>query len=147
MYDGTSMLLTVENKLSVLGRDNRLRPIFFPIFIRNKSTQKKIHSTSKKELTQKTPDQLFAAIKTKVTLTKEIDINEPILVEEGVLIFIRFIRSELKLKVFDAVFEVNHELKYSYVVVRIICEKYVLVVSGNEHVYHIFPFVMSAAFK
>jgi hypothetical protein len=92
---------------------------------------------------QKTPDQLFAVMKIKDTLLKDIDINAPVSVEEGILIFIRFIRSDLKLKVPDAVFEVNHELKYSYVVVRIILEKYALTVSRNGRVYHIFPFVMS----
>jgi hypothetical protein len=92
---------------------------------------------------QKTPDQLFAAMKVKDKLFKEIDIDAPVSVEEGTLIFIRLIRSDLKLKVLNTVFEVNHELKYSYVVVRIIFDKYALTVSRNERVYHIFPFVMS----
>jgi 6-phosphogluconate dehydrogenase (decarboxylating) len=45
------MLLTVENKLSVLGRDKRLRPIIFLILVSDKSSQKN-NSTSKKELTE-----------------------------------------------------------------------------------------------
>jgi transposase InsO family protein len=92
---------------------------------------------------QKTPSQLLEAMKSRATLTGELALHTPIPVEEGTLIFIRFIRSDLKLKVLDEVFEVNPELKYSYVVVRIILEHYIAVVSRNEHVYHIFPFAMS----
>ncbi|MDR2408352.1 MAG: helix-turn-helix domain-containing protein [Bacteroidales bacterium] len=92
---------------------------------------------------QKTPDQFLPMINRNFSLQKKIDIKAPIPVEEGILIFIRFIRSNLKLKILDSVFEVNHELKYNYVTVRIILEKYILVVSRNEYVYHIFPFPMS----
>ena len=64
-------------------------------------------------------------------------------VEEGSLIFIRFIRSDLKLHILDAVFIVNEELKYSYVMAEIILDKFVLVVSRNHIIFHYFPFAMN----
>jgi hypothetical protein len=76
----------------------------------------------------KTPKQMITNILQKSKLERELDLNQKIFVEEGRLVFIRFIRNELK---------------YGYVVCEIILEKYVLVVSHNERVYHIFEFPMS----
>jgi hypothetical protein len=49
----------------------------------------------------------------------------------------------LKLSILNTVFILKPELKYSYVVCEIILEKYVLAVSHNNRVYHIFEFPMS----
>lgn len=91
----------------------------------------------------RTPNQMVREILHKTPLTKKIDLTQKIFIEEGRLIFIRFIRSNLKLCLLNEMFTVNPTLKYSYVVAEIILEKYVLVVSQNNTVYHIFPFVMS----
>ena len=94
-------------------------------------------------ISQRTPNQSIDSVEKRIRLLKVIDLENKILIEEGTLIFIRFIRSDIKLKLLDATFELNPELKYNYVVVRIILEKYIVVISRNETVYHIFPFPMS----
>ncbi|SCQ18683.1 hypothetical protein TFUB20_00431 [Tannerella forsythia] len=48
-----------------------------------------------------------------------------------------------KLHILDAVFIVNEELKYSYVMAEIILDKFVLVVSRNHIIFHYFPFAMN----
>ena len=48
-----------------------------------------------------------------------------------------------KLHILDAVFIVNEELKYSYVMAEIILDKFVLVVSRNHIIFHYFPFPMN----
>jgi len=75
-------------------------------------------------------------------LIKEIDLYKPILLIEGKIIFIRFIRSDQLLKIFDKRFKVNKQLTYTYVVAEVIIEKHVLLVSQDHKIYHIFPFAM-----
>jgi hypothetical protein len=91
----------------------------------------------------RTPNQIAKEILQKYPLTKEIDLKQKIFLDEGRLIFIRFIRNDLKLHLLNEIFIVNPVLKYTYVVAEIILERYVLVVSQNGNVYHIFPFPMS----
>ena len=91
----------------------------------------------------RTPNQLVQEILKRTPLDKEVDLQQKILVEEGRMIFIRFIRSDLKLHLLNESFTVKPALKYAYVVAEIILEKYVLVVRHNHTAHHIFPFVMS----
>ena len=91
----------------------------------------------------RTPNQMLKEMLYKTPLTKEIDLTQRIAVESGRLIFIRFIRSDLKLHLLEEKFTVKAALKYSYVVAEIILEKYVVVVSQNTTIHHVFPFVMS----
>jgi transposase len=91
----------------------------------------------------RTPNQMVRENLCKSPLTKEINLTQKIFIEEGRLFFIRFIRSDLKLHLLNETFIVKPDLKYSYVVAEIVLEKYVLVVSQNNKVFHIFPFAMS----
>jgi hypothetical protein len=91
----------------------------------------------------KTPNQMISTDLQKSKLETEIDLTQKILIEAGRLIFIRFIRSDLKLTILNTVFKLKPELKYSYVVCEIILEKYILAVSRNNVIYHIFEFPMS----
>lgn len=91
----------------------------------------------------RTPNQMAMEITCRPSLTKDIDLIQKIFVEEGRLIFIRFIRSDLKLHILNETFTLKPVLKYSYVVAEIILEKYKLVVSQNTIIHHIFPFPMS----
>lgn len=91
----------------------------------------------------RTPNQVTDPPEKRWKLSRKIDLNAKIPVEEGSLIFIRFIRSDLKLHILDAVFIVNEELKYSYVMAEIILDKFVLVVSRNHIIFHYFPFAMN----
>jgi hypothetical protein len=90
-----------------------------------------------------TPKQMVKDRLYETPLTKEIDLTQKILLDRGRLIFIRFIRSDLKLHLLNEEFTVNPALKYSYVVAEIVLEKYVLVVRRNSTVHHVFPFAMS----
>ena len=91
----------------------------------------------------KTPDQMVREMAYRDTLVREIDLTKKIFIESGRIFFIRFVRSDLKLRILDEVFELDASLKYSYVVAEIILEKYILVVSRNNHTYHTFSFPMS----
>lgn len=91
----------------------------------------------------RTPCQIAEKISHKTSLDKEIDLTQRIHIEDGRLVFIRFIKSDLKLHLLNEVFMVKPALKYSYVVAEIVLEKYVLIVSQNNTVYHVFPFAMS----
>jgi len=89
-----------------------------------------------------TPNQMINKILHNLKLEKIIDWKQKIMVECGRLIFIRFIRSDLKLNILNTVFTLKPELKYSYVVCEIIIDKHVLVISQNTTVHHIFEFAM-----
>lgn len=91
----------------------------------------------------RTPKQLSDDIELKAQLTKEIDLNKKIPIDSGRIIFIRFIRSDRKLHLLNESFIVSAELIYSYVVAEIIIDRYVLAVSRNNVLYHVFPFAMS----
>jgi hypothetical protein len=86
---------------------------------------------------------MLREITCKFPLMKDIDLTQRIFVEEGRLLFIRFIRSDLKLHLLNATFIVKPLLKYSYVVAEVILEQYVPVVRQNTTIHHIFPFPMA----
>ena len=75
-------------------------------------------------------------------LTKQINLDKPIPLEEGKIIFIRFIRSDNVLKILNSKFHVNKQLSYTYVIAEIIVEKHVLIVSQDNNIHHVFPFEM-----
>lgn len=91
----------------------------------------------------RTPKQLSDDMMQKNSLTAEIDLNKKILVDSGRIIFIRFIRSDRKLHLLNESFIVCAELIYSYVVAEVIIDRYVLTVSRNSILYHVFNFAMS----
>jgi hypothetical protein len=90
-----------------------------------------------------TPNQMIDKILYKSKLERDIDLKQKIMLEYGRLIFIRFIRSDLKLTILNTVFRLKPELKYSYVVCEIIMEKHILVISQKTTVYHVFEFAMT----
>jgi transposase-like protein len=71
-----------------------------------------------------------------------IDIEHPIPLVEGSVIFIRFIRSDRKLTILGTSFKVKPELVYTYVIAKIIIDQHVLLVTQDGINHHIFPFVM-----
>lgn len=75
-------------------------------------------------------------------LTKRINLDKPIPLEVGKIIFIRFIRSDNVLKILNSKFHVNKQLSYTYVIAEIIVEKHVLIVSQDNNIHHVFPFEM-----
>lgn len=91
----------------------------------------------------KTPKQLADEMILKDPLKVEIDLNNKIYIDSGRIIFIRFIRSDRKLHLLNESIIVNPELIYSYVVAEIIIDKFMLAVSRNGTLYHVFYFPMS----
>lgn len=104
----------------------------------------KFHNANHRYSSQnnKTPNELLKEIKYTTKLTHKIDLDKKLLIEEGEIIFIRFIRSNLKLNVLNSTFTVAKELIYSYVEAIIVIDKHLLVVKHKNVVYHYFEFVM-----
>lgn len=90
----------------------------------------------------KTPDELLREMKYLSKLTGEVDLSERPTIEEGQLIFIRFIRSDLKLHLLNSSFTVAENLIYSYVEAIVQIDKHLLVVKHKGVIYHYFEFVM-----
>lgn len=91
----------------------------------------------------RTPQQLVDDLTPKAPLTEDIDLTQKILIDSGRIIFIRFIRSDRKLHLLNESFIVNAKLIYSYVVAEVIIDRFVLTVSRNSTLYHVFHFAMS----
>lgn len=63
---------------------------------------------------------------------------------EGCVYFIRYIRSDLKLRMPGEVFIMLSELKYSYVVAEVNIENHSLIIRQNDEIKQIFPYVIEA---
>ena len=90
----------------------------------------------------KTPNELLRKIKYFSRLEKTIDLSERPYIDEGQLIFIRFIRSNLTNTILNSSFKVQEKLIYSYVEAIIQIEKHLLITKHKEVVYHYFEFIM-----
>jgi hypothetical protein len=73
---------------------------------------------------------------------RPINLEEPIPLIEGSVIFIRFIRSDRRLTILRTVFTVKKELVYTYVIAEIVVDQHVLLVKQDEIIHHVFPFIM-----
>jgi putative transposase len=71
-----------------------------------------------------------------------INLEDPIPLVDGSVIFIRFIRSDRKLTILGTSFTVNPELVYTYVIAEIVIDQHVLVIKQDGIIHHIFPFAM-----
>lgn len=89
----------------------------------------------------KTPQQMISGIN-RFKLNTIPEMNRKIPLEEGEIIFIRFIRSDCIIRILDARFDLKKELIYSYVIARIIVKSHVLQIERDNIIHHIFPFVM-----
>jgi putative transposase len=90
----------------------------------------------------RTPNQMILPFDLRKIMKLQIDLELKIPIDSGRLIFIRFIRSDLRLSILNTVFVLKPELKYCYVVAEISIERHTLVVMQNTTVYHVFPFLM-----
>lgn len=92
----------------------------------------------------RTPKQMqeLSNPRPKLRLPKGFDPKVPLPLEEGVISFVRFIRSDGILDVLGTKFKVGEDLIYSYVEADIVIQRHTLVVSSNNVVHHRFPFVM-----
>jgi hypothetical protein len=71
-----------------------------------------------------------------------INLEDPIPLVEGSVIFIRLIRSDRSLTILRTSFTVKKELVYTYVVAELVVDQHVLLVKQDGFIHHVFPFVM-----
>lgn len=88
----------------------------------------------------KTPNQI-KSISEKHKLG-HINLEDPIPLVNGSVIFIRFIRSDRRLTILRTSFTVKKELIYTYVIAEIVVEQHVLLVKQDSYIHHVFPFEM-----
>jgi putative transposase len=72
----------------------------------------------------------------------QVNIEDPIPLVKGSVIFIRFIRSDRKLLILGSLFTVKQKLVYTYVIAEIVIDQHVLLVKQDDIIHHSFPFVM-----
>lgn len=70
------------------------------------------------------------------------DSNQRIPMNEGEIVFIRFIRSDCMIRILDMKFELKKELVYSYVIARIVIKSHILLIERDHTVFQVFPFLM-----
>lgn len=90
----------------------------------------------------KTPKQMVENVGLPLYLDKEYQLPRKILLEEGLIIFVRFIRSDCSISILGTVFKVSRCLQYSYVLAELIIQNHVLVIRQDNIIYHVFDFVM-----
>lgn len=88
-----------------------------------------------------TPNQMVKDSKC-FKLKAKPDFAQKIPMEDGEILFIRFIRSDCKIRILDAQLEIKKELMYSYVIARIIVARHILLIERDHNIYHVFPFLM-----
>lgn len=71
-----------------------------------------------------------------------INLEDPIPLIDGSVIFIRFIRSDRRLIILGTSFTVKQELIYTYIIAEIVIDQHMLLIKQDGFIHHIFPFVM-----
>jgi len=90
---------------------------------------------------QRTPNEALKQQSLNICYNGNIHELKKIPLETGVVYLIRFIRSDLKLKLITESFDVNELLKYSYVVAEVNLDTQSLVVRQNNEIKHTFPYL------
>jgi putative transposase len=72
--------------------------------------------------------------------TGDIHNSQKIPLETGSIMFIRFIRSNLKLNIMNEEFKLDDSLRYSYVVAKVSIDKQTLTVFQNREIHHVFNY-------
>jgi putative transposase len=71
-----------------------------------------------------------------------INLEDPIPLIDGSVIFIRFIRSDRRLIILGTSFTVKQELIYTYIIAEIVIDQHMLLIKQDGFIHHIFPFVI-----
>ena len=87
----------------------------------------------------KTPAQLIKRDGQLSKLKKETLDRMPL--ESGSVLYIRFIRSDLKLMILDSTFTVSKNLMYSYVECEVNIDNQALIVRRDYKIFHVFTFI------
>ena len=90
----------------------------------------------------KTPEEYRKEDPLYDRLPEDFDLTQKPPLDSGSLVFVRFIRSDLKVNILGTEFTVKNQLAYSYIVAEIIIENHVLLIKQDDFIHHIFPFLM-----
>lgn len=90
---------------------------------------------------QKTPNEASKLLGEKVYYNGNIHKEKKIPLETGVIYYIRFIRSDLKLIIASEIFLVDELLKYSYVVAEVNIDNQCLIVRQNGEIKMVFSYL------
>jgi len=71
-----------------------------------------------------------------------INLEDPIPLMEGSVIFIRFIRSDRRLTILRTCFTLKKELVYTYIIAELVVDQQVLLIKQDGIIHHVFPFAM-----
>jgi hypothetical protein len=88
----------------------------------------------------KTPDELCNQLFTSIPYTGSAHLMKKIPLEKGVVYFIRFIRSDLQLRLITESFKVEESLKYCYVVAEVNIDKQCLNVKLDNQIIQTFDY-------
>ena len=88
----------------------------------------------------KTPDEVAKLDEHRIYYNENTHELESIPLVNGVIYFIRFIRSDLKLSLPTECFKVDESLKYSYVIAEINLDTQSLIIRQNLEIKHVFPY-------
>ena len=100
------------------------------------------HNTNHRYSSQghKTPEEVAQKAGPQIIYKGNIHELEKIPLETGVIYFIRFIRSDLTLRLVTEKFKVKESLKYSYVIAEVNLETQSLIVRQNLEIQHVIPY-------
>jgi len=73
---------------------------------------------------------------------RPINLEDPIPLIEGSVIFIRLIRSDRRLTILRTAFTVKKELVYTYIIAEIVVNQHILLIKQDGIIHHVFPFAM-----
>ncbi len=90
----------------------------------------------------RTPAQMEQMLGKRATLNPEYVLPDRIPLEEGVILFIRFIRSNQKLNILGLSIKVHKDLIYSYITAELIIHRHTLVIRRDQNIYHVIHFPM-----
>jgi len=91
---------------------------------------------------QKTPVEAHRLLGHTIKLAPNYQLPVRIGLEGGVILFVRFIRSNLRITILGTAFAVKKELMYSYVVAELVIDIHTLRIKQDNIVHHVFDFIM-----
>ncbi len=102
------------------------------------------HNANHRYSSQKnrTPAQMEQLGGNNLLLDPDYELPEYIPLEGGIILFIRFIRSDQKLTILGSSFKVHKDLIYSYITAELIIHRHTLVIIRDQKIYHVYHFPM-----
>lgn len=90
----------------------------------------------------RTPEQMELLYGSNQKLDPEFKLPDKIPLEGGIILFVRFIRSNLRLNILGSEFTLHSDLAYSYITAELIIHSHALVIKRDKQIFHVFHFPM-----